>query len=478
MIEFYSWTQVERTFVTLLIAFCVIVQTLATVLRYYQRPHPRLRLFENLLELFLLLHIIVLSLLMGEAQLGHFSGLIVPTGYVAMRYISTACVGVVACIAMIYTKKAWYLVIICVSCLTLPFMETICGNAYAWIYIGALAFWLIRGTYIFVTQYRKINANISALSVKSAIDSLHTGILFSEQDGLIALANVQMQRLMVEFTGRIYRNSQHFYERLVAKELLPGCRVEEHEGQLVCLLPDGKAWVFTRMEMKVKNKQYIQLTATDITERWALTTELRKQEELLIIRGEELREMIMGLQKLSKAREFQNAKLRAHDILGQRLTMLLYGVNSGQELDYDLLCAQLQRLLDDLKSDHITASPQEKLDNLHQTFKTIDVEIYFDGKLPEEDVKGYLFVDIIGESVVNAVRHGFASKVFIKVDCVEDVWYLEITDNGYSSFQPIKEGSGISGMRGKAEQQGGTLVVTNYPYFILKVELPGGQKDV
>ena len=480
MAEFYTWTLAGRSLVTLLIAICIPAQTLATVLSYYQRPRTKLRLLENLLELSLLFHMIVLSLLAGEGQLSHYSGLIVPTGYVVLRYLAVACVLPPAFAVMAYGKKAWVLPVIAVSFPTLPFMEAACGNAYAWLYISALLFWLVRGTCFSLVRYREIRTSISYLSVKDAVDSLHTGVLFSEQDGAIALVNVQMQRLMIETTGRIHRNARHFCGLLDSGVLSPGCSKTEYEGQIVCLLPDKTAWIFTRTEIQIKNGQYLQLTASDITERWALTAQLKRQEELLILRGEELKKMIGQLQTLSQTREFQNAKLRAHDILGQRLAMMLHSVSSGRELDYDLLRAQLQSLPQDLKSGRSTATPQDRLDSLRQVFETIDVEVSLDGELPQDDVAGFIFMDIISESVVNAVRHGFASRIFVQSKHSDDGWHLTITDNGNGGGHslPVREGGGIGGMRGKLEPHGGMLAVTNQPRFVLSAFLPGGVANV
>ena len=518
MVEFYTWTLAETALVTLLIALCVMTQTMAAVLSYYKRPRTQRRIFEGVRELFLLFHIIVLSLLMGQEHLGHNVGLIVPSGYVRLRILSVVCVVLLTGIIMGYRKNPSALLIIAASLLTLPVMETIFGNAYAWLYITALVFWLVRGIRICILRYGIIRVSISALSVKDAVDSLHTGILFSEPGGFIALVNSQMQRLMIATTGRVQRNNRYFYEQLMKGELLPGCEKTEYEGKIVCLLPDESAWVFTRREILIRNKQYIQLTATDITQRWALTAELRRQEEMLLVRGEELREMILGLQTLSQTRELQNAKLRAHDILGQRLTMLLHIVNSGQAPDYELFHERLQNLLDDLKSGQSAASPREKLENLRQTFQTINVDVCVEGELPEDDIKGYICVDILNESVVNAVRHGFATKVFVRITNVDDQWHLEITDNGSGSGSenesgngswnreeygdgsgngsgegsgngsgdgaghpqpcPIREGGGISGMRSKVEPLGGSLAVTNHPRFMLKIKLPGGSVDV
>ena len=480
MTEFYTWTLAGRSLVTLLIAICVAMQTLAAALNYYRRPHTRALFFEDLLELSLLFHIIVLSLLSGEGQLSHHIGLIVPSGYVVLRFISAGCVLLLASIVAVYGRKVWALPVMAASCLTLPIMETVFGNAYAWLYISALLFWMIRSIWFSIMRYKEIRTNISYLSIKDAVDSLHTGVLFSEPEGIIALVNVQMQRLMIAATGKIQRNARHFDELLNSGELSPGCRKTEYDGQIVCLLPDETAWVFTRTEIQIKNKWYIQHTATDITERWILTAQLKQQEEQLILRGEELIKMIANLQTLSQTRELQNAKLRAHDILGQRLTMLLHSLSSGQALDYDLLRTQLQRLQQDLISGQSATSPGEKLDNFRQAFDTIGVKILLYGELPEDDIIGHMFVDIISESVVNAVRHGFATKIFVDIKHVDDGWHMRITDNGEGNKHAlqIREGGGIGGMRGKVETNGGSLVVSNQPRFILNVFLPGDEKDV
>ena len=476
MSEFYLWSLYQRALVVLLIAFCAIIQTLVTVLGYYQRSQTRLRFFVNLLELFLLFHIIVLSLLMGQGQLAHYSSLPVTSGYVILRYISAACITIFAGIVMAYRKNIRPLFFTVVSLLTLPLLEKYLGNTYAWFYIFALFLLLLRGVRICLLRYRMIKVSISALSIKDAVDSLHTGVLFSEQDGFILLVNIRMQWLMKAITGKIHRNCINFYELLVSGELSPGCQKTEYEGQMVWMLPDETAWIFTRTEIQIKSKRYIQLAATDITRRWALTAELQSQEELLRLRGEELRNLIEGLQSLSQTRQLQNAKLRAHDILGQRLTMLLHSVNSGQAPDYELLSNQLQTLLNDLKPDQNEASPHEKMENLRRTFKTVGIEIKLEGNLPKNDEKGNVFVDIISESVINAVRHGFASVIFVQIDYADDILHLKITDNGNvnSLSPPIREGGGISAMRDKVAPHGGSLDVKSHPRFILSVELPGG----
>jgi signal transduction histidine kinase len=473
MLEFYKWSLAQRSLVTLLIALCVLAQTLAVVLGRYRRPKSRSRSLETLLEVTVLFGIIVLSLLQGQGQQSHFSSLIVETGYIALRYFAAAAVALLSFIVMAAAKKAWPLLIVFVSCMTLPVVEDISGRIYVWIYIIALLYWLLRGTHISILRYREIQTGISALSVKSAIDSMHSGVLFYMPDGFILLANAKMQELMTAFTGKIQRNGRDFYTRILSGELLSGCARAEYEEQTIYLLPDQTAWMFTREELRVKNKPYTQLAATDITEQWTLTAELKRQEEYLELHGEELTDTIGNLQTLSRERELQKARMRAHDSLGQRLTLLLHTIRSEQELDLGLLHSVSQGLTEDLQSDKSASVARERLDVLCQTYKTVGAEITLDGALPEDDIKGNLFADIISESAVNAVRHAFATEISVRIRHSADGWRAEITDNGSPPQKPVIEGNGLGAMRAAVERHGGTLDISVDPCFALSVALPG-----
>ena len=480
MTELYVWTSDSLVYVALLLVLCVLTQTLLVIVSYDRRPRNPLRRLENILELSVLFHGIVLSLPIGLLHLSRFAGLFVPIGYHPWRYGAALLVILLNSMVMIISSRVHLWPTTAVACLAMPIAETFCGSSYVWVYIAILLFLPARSVYYAVTRYREIESGFSAHSVKLAVDSLHTGVLFSEREGFIALVNVQMQNLMISLTGRLYRNANYFYDALASGALAPGCRTTKYEGQIVCLLPNGAAWLFTRTPIDIQKTHYIQLSAADISERWALTAELQHQEALLVQKSEELHNMITNLQSLSQSKELQNAKLRAHDVLGKRLTVLLHIAGSGQTTDYTLLRTQLQNLREDLKTSQSAASPKEKLEDLQSMYAAIGVDIHLDGSLPENDLAGYIFVDIISESVVNAIRHGYATQVFVRNTYSQSMWIIEITDNGnaHANPHPIREGGGISGIRGKVEPRGGSLWVTNDPRYTLKVVLPGGVENV
>lgn len=478
MAELYTWPESARLLITFVVTLCVIAQTLTLVLSFYRHPRSRSRTLENLLELSVLFHIFVCTLPYGQMLLSFEFGLIAPMAHTSLRYAAFAIAALLAVAVMAASKKPWPASVILFSALTLPVMETITGDAFAALYLVAILFWLLRSMHICVLRAREIRTSISALSIKNAIDTLHSGVLFGETDGFILLSNRRMQWLMEAITGKVRRNGWAFYEQLSNGNVQPGCQTAEFEGQIVCLLGDQTAWMFTKSDLLIKGKTYIQLTASDITKRWNLTAQLREQENLLKKRSDELNKAIANIHVLSRQRETQRAKMRAHDILGERLTLLLRAIRSEETPGYDVLQPLSQGLIDDLKAGKTAPSPQEELDALQQAFASIGVTIEINGALPQEETKGRLFVDIIRESVTNAVRHGFATIVSVQMEHADDGYHLVIANDGHPPSGPITEGGGISGMRNKVQPHGGTLDVITHPQFMLTVDLPGGKCDV
>jgi signal transduction histidine kinase len=321
---------------------------------------------------------------------------------------------------------------------------------------------------------------------------MRSGVVFGEPDGFILLCNAQMQRLMTAITGKVRRNLNQFYE-LLAERIEPGCEKREFEGRVVCLLPDSSAWMFNKTELLIGRKKYIQLTASDITQQWELTERLRRQNDQLKRRSVELKETIDNLHILSRESVIEKAKMRAHDVLGEWLTLLLRTVRDKQAFDYNLHCTGCAGaakgrtpvsglrslslgLIDEMKAGqgtNVAPTPQDELDSLRQVFGFIGVEIVLDGKLPEGDTKGRLFVEIIREGITNAVRHGFATHISVRIDNSGSACRLEISDNGYPPEDAVTEGGGLAGVRTKLEPHGGTLNVASHPRFVLTIDLPG-----
>ena len=478
MLEFCTWPWAAREIVTLLLALCVFVQAGAIIVSVYRRPRTLLWVMESGMELAVLFQILVCSLLYGQLINGYELALVPPSGNAGIRTAVFLLVVLTAAAAVVLSRRPQALLAAALACLALPAVEQFTGRGFAYIFAVSLALYLARSAFICVSRFNELHAGVSSRSIKYAIDSLRTGILFCEPDGFVLISNIQMQRLMVSVSNGVQRNGLRFYESLVSGDILPGCTKTEFEEQIVCLLPDGGAWMFTKAELRLSNRKYIQITAADITERWELTAELNKQNEQLQKRGEELGRAIERIHVFSREKETQKAKIRAHDILGQRLTMLLRAIRNKHEVSEEMLHTLLRGLPEDLMAGEGLPAAQSELESLVQTFASIDVEIQLSGAMPKSESVGRLFVEIIRESVTNAVRHGFATGVFVQIDLRGEGYCLTVTNNGHAPYGAIVEGGGLGGMRRKLEPFGGTLLVTPRPCFALTILIPGDACDV
>jgi len=64
---------------------------------------------------------------------------------------------------------------------------------------------------------------------------------------------------------------------------------------------------------------------------------------------------------------------------------------------------------------------------------------------------------IVQESLSNAAKHARPAHIDVRVAHAGDVLTVEITDDGTKTAPTVSEGSGLQGMRERAEQLGGTL---------------------
>lgn len=66
------------------------------------------------------------------------------------------------------------------------------------------------------------------------------------------------------------------------------------------------------------------------------------------------------------------------------------------------------------------------------------------------------------------------TDIFLYVKCSsgEQEWIMVITDNGQTTEKDVKEGGGLSGIRKRVEQCGGTLRICAESKFSIIVKIP------
>ena len=299
MMWFLSWPDALKYILTLMLAFSVLSQTILTILSLLRYPRSYSLLLESIMEAFVLFAIVVFSLMHGQMIHSYDTTIIAPIVYVVLRSVAFVLITLTGLLLTVIVRKPSSLLIIILSLPLLPFLESRLTGSFAYLFFAAILLLLLRGIVLSLMRLKEIRSRISASSIKNTIDSIHTAVLFSEPDGLILLINEQMLRLMNAISGKLQRNAKEFYDYLISGELEPGMQREEFEDQILLHLPDATVWIFSLSKLKIKDRDYFQLAATDISRQWNLTAELQRQEAELKVKSEYLRESIDSLQLLS-----------------------------------------------------------------------------------------------------------------------------------------------------------------------------------
>lgn len=219
--------------------------------------------------------------LLAQVQYGLFCGFLAPSAYGFARQLVFLLVAVLGTIAAVGTELIWPFFAVGGAAVLLPLTEAVTGPAYPFFFLGGVLFFLIRSVHICLLRRRELHTQISFVSVKEAIDTLHTGLLLFRPKGDILLCNRRMDMLAQQMTGQPFQNGRAFEALLASGPLCGGCVREVLGGQQVFHLPDATVWSISAHDIPMGRRTLILLTADDVTERWNAVTLLARQNEAL-----------------------------------------------------------------------------------------------------------------------------------------------------------------------------------------------------
>jgi signal transduction histidine kinase len=89
----------------------------------------------------------------------------------------------------------------------------------------------------------------------------------------------------------------------------------------------------------------------------------------------------------------------------------------------------------------------------------VDLTVRVPGRLPDQVELGAYY--IVSEALANVAKHASAESVTVSVEAGRGVLSLSVRDDGVGGADP--HGSGLTGLRERAEALGGTLRLTSPP---------------
>ena len=209
---------------------------------------------------------------------------------------------------------------------------------------------------------------------------------------------------------------------------------------------------------------------------------IRKLNEQLNQANDQLRDYAVNMERMTEMRERNRLAREIHDTLGHTLTGIIMGADAGLAL-LDVapeesrkrmqVVAQtardgltdVRRSIKALRPDALEHySLAQALEGLVENFRlTTSAQIAYFQEAEElkldADEEDALY-RVVQEGLTNAVRHGHAARMEIRITRTGDVVTVSVRDNG-TGCVALDEGFGLRHMRERLEMLGGTLAYGN-----------------
>jgi len=490
VIEFYRLGYPFISGLVILSSLCTAIQATAVIAGFNRHKAAAADRIENLLQAFVLAHTFLLALLISRLRTDYYASLIIPSEYIMLRYSIFGIIAVLAITVGVLCHKPQVLTIIPIAALTIPFTEEISNHVFPWLYTLALLLIMVCAGVFLIRQRMLYGREITAFSIKEGVDALHSGLFCCRMNGEIILINRKMQDLMRVLTGRLWRNGLEFRRALLEGDTIIKPQSTVLDGEIVYLLDDGTAWLFSEAALQISGKEHIQLSAADVTDRWELTDELRIKQEELRYRGEELSAALTSLDELRRGEELLRLKSKVHDMMAQRLALLMRIFRSEMSIDEEDLISFADDMLAEVRREGELEDETDNIETLCKIYGDIGVKITIEGNPPEGEspernqpeekppkgnqtggnpLKGSdyaaFYSVFVREAVTNAVSHGLATEVMIICSSSKNENIISVSNNGVLPALTIIEGSGITELRRRAAILGGTIDIATKPNF-------------
>jgi signal transduction histidine kinase len=182
------------------------------------------------------------------------------------------------------------------------------------------------------------------------------------------------------------------------------------------------------------------------------------------------------LANTSRMAERERISRELHDTLGHHLTALSLDLEAARHLAQDNTLVQIHRaqsvtklLLSDLRDVVSTLRGQDPIP-LAQALKTLVAGVpapqihlvIADGLAVDDPVPAHAVLRCVQEIITNAIRHAAAGHLWIELTRREGGIAIRAKDDGRGAKE-LRFGHGLTGMRERLEQVGGTLKIETHP---------------
>ena len=320
--------------------------------------------------------------------------------------------------------------------------------------------------------HRHIYERITGMSIKEAMDGFPDGVLCYVPEGRVILVNQAMKEFCRQMTGGELVNGDLFTQQMMSGQIRPGCRIVTVGDENVFVLPDETVWKINLQDIPFEDSEVRMLTASEITEEYRKTEELRTMQKGLAALGERLAKVNREIVDLTAEREMLNAKIRIHDEMGKNLLIVKHFIlNGGTETEKAAMIGSLYQNVSFLMKD-LPAGTRDECELMIDTASRLGVTVFVTGTIPDCEPQRHILATAIHECFTNTLRHAHGNELYMNIEDDEDRLRVVLTNNGKKPAGEIEERGGLALLRDLTEREGGRMTILKNPSYAVVLELP------
>lgn len=159
--------------------------------------------------------------------------------------------------------------------------------------------------------------------------------------------------------------------------------------------------------------------------------------------------------------QYLNLKMRLHREFGDCMQAGYLYMIGDEMVNKEIIIYMWRRLIKNLMGNTITAQKIDEKKELSQLAALFHCTLHLPKKNLFKEMYESVFYFCIREAMMNAVRHGAATEIFVTQERFKDKIKICIFDNGTGLKKDFNEGGGILGIRAYLNERGIPLYINN-----------------
>ena len=308
--------------------------------------------------------------------------------------------------------------------------------------------------------------------IKESFDHLPTAVCFFDANGVVRLVNHRM----LAIASLLQKNGvQTLTEMETALKALPAGICCMDPQLQIYRFPDGKVLRFAQEQITTKTGiRYTQVTAADVTELMRRQTELNEENAKLAEANDRLRKLFEQMPEIIREEETLEMKQRVHDDIGHSILAARRALHRQTELDELKASAGFfEQAIAVLYRSNQLRVESDPLEKAIRRAAEMGVWVLLEGTAPAAPKSLALTALALSECAANCARHAGGTELYVRFRQDRGMYTnLCLTNNGEVPREEIREGGGLSMLRHRVEEAGGSMEIQSIPCFKLFLSLP------